>query len=397
MITRRTIMAAALAGVASPAILRRAMAGNPVQLCTALSLSGPFASAGQPAEVGGRLAVSELAAENGLDVALTMLDDEGNPGKAMPKIIAALQQGTRFFTGAVLSNVGLPMSAEVANGGGVYVSGVGADEITGSDCRRSTFRWPVPSYGAVQQTVNPLIEMFPAAKRWYTITPKYVFGEAMLREAQNIFKQRNIEHVGNSYHSMADSEFSGHLANVAAAKPDVLAILNFGPQSTNTIRQAADFGLKQKMKILLAWSAGAEQYGEIGSDILEDIFIGAQYDAVIDSPGNRRLVDLFRKKLNKTPTYSMVNGFTVNSLIMQGIKAAGNTDPAKVIKSLEGLKYEGPTGEEEVRAFDHQCIKNYYLLRGKATAKRKTADDFVDIVSFGKSFLDAGQTACKMT
>jgi branched-chain amino acid transport system substrate-binding protein len=398
MITRRTFLETTLtAAVASPAILSRALAAEQLRLCTVLSLSGPFAVAGQPAETGAKLAVAALAKNYGLDVSHTIIDDEGNPGRAVPKLIAALQQGVRFFSGAVLSNVGLPMSTEVGNGGGVYISGVGADEITGSACRSSTFRWPVPSYGAIRQTVAPLIDKYPQAKRWYTITPKYVFGEALLREAQNIFKERNIEHVGNSYHSMTETEFSGYLTNAAAAQADVLAILNFGPQSTNTLRQAADFGLKQKMKILLAWSAGTEQYAEIGSDVLEGVYIGAQYDALIDSPGNRRLVETFRKSLSITPTYSMVNGYVTTMLLMEGIKAAGSTDPAKVIKALEGLKYEGPTGEEELRAFDHPCIKNYYLLLGKATAKKKDKDDYVDIVSFGKSFLDAQHSDCKMT
>lgn len=398
MATRRTFLQGSLAALASPALVTsRTFAAEQVRLCTALSLSGPFAVAGQPAELGVKLAVSTLAKEYGLDAALTIIDDEGNPGRAMPKLIAALQEGVRFFSGAVLSNVGLPMSTEIGNAGGVYIAGVGADEVTGSACRRSTFRWPTPSYGAMRQTVVPLSEKFPQAKRWYTITPKYVFGEAMLREAQNIFKERGLEHVGNSYHAMSESEFSGYLTNAAAAQADVLAILNFGPQSTNTLRQAADFGLKQKMKILLAWSAGAEQYAEIGSDVLEDVYIGAQYDALIDSPGNKKLVEAFRKNLNVTPTYSMVNGYITTMLLMAGIKAAGSQEPAQVIKALEGIKYDGPTGEEELRAFDHQCIKNYYLLRGKGTAAKKASDDYVEIVNFGKSYLDAQHTDCKMT
>ena len=68
-----------------------------------------------------------------------------------------------------------------------------------------------------------------------------------------------------------------------------------------------------------------------------------------------------------------------------------------MIKALEGLTYEGPTGEEQIRAFDHQVIKNYYLLRGKAPAKKKGKDDYVEIVSFGKSFVEPARSDCKMT
>ena len=36
------------------------------------------------------------------------------------------------------------------------------------------------------------------------------------------------------------------------------------------------------------------------------------------------------------------------------------------------MRYEGPTGEEVVQAFDHQVVKNYYLLLGKAKARMRS-------------------------
>lgn len=50
------------------------------------------------------------------------------------------------------------------------------------------------------------------------------------------------------------------------------------------------------------------------------------------------------------------------------------------------MKYQGLTGEEEVRKADHQVLKNYYLLKAKAKAKMKNKDDYVDVLNFGKSF-----------
>ena len=49
-----------------------------------------------------------------------------------------------------------------------------------------------------------------------------------------------------------------------------------------------------------------------------------------------------------------------------------------------------------VRKGDHQVLKNYYLLKGKAKAKMKNKDDYADIVSSGKSFLPLDQTGCKL-
>ena len=62
----------------------------------------------------------------------------------------------------------------------------------------------MPTYGAIEQTVRPLIDLLPKAKRWYTITPQYVFGDGLLTPPRTVFKEKGIEHVGNSYHSLTD-------------------------------------------------------------------------------------------------------------------------------------------------------------------------------------------------
>ncbi len=397
--TRRLILQGAgiaAAALAAPTFIRSASATSKVRVASLLALSGPFAGIGKPAEPAVRLAFTAGAREFGVDAELMMIDGEGNPGRALPKIIAAANDGVRLFSGAVISTVGLALSAEAEKAGGLYVASIGADEVTGSQCRRSTFRWPVPSYGAIQQTVRPMIEAHPQAKRWYTITPKYVFGETLLKHAKDIFSEKGIEHVGNSFHSLTENEFSSHVANIAAAKPDVLLMLNFGNQANNTLRQMAAFGLKPRMKILMAWATGLEQYQEIGSDTLEGVYLGCQYDHAIDAPGNRRIVELFKRELGVVPSYTMVNGYIVNELIFRGIKAAGSSEPQAVIKALEGLEYDGPTGTEMVQAFDHQVAKAYFLLKGKSKAAKRFEEDYVDIVSSGRSFLGPEQSECKM-
>ena len=51
---------------------------------------------------------------------------------------------------------------------------------------------------------------------------------------------------------------------------------------------------------------------------------------------------------------------------------------------------------EEIRATDHQVIKDYYLLKGKAKADMADKDDYVEIVGSGKSFLSPEEAGCKM-
>ncbi|MBF6616899.1 MAG: ABC transporter substrate-binding protein [Candidimonas sp.] len=360
-------------------------------------ISGPFAANGKFADIGMKLVLEEYGKALDKPLAYTALDTEGKPATAVRKVQeSAQQQGTRYFAGGILSSESLAMGKEIEKLGGIFITTAGADEITGKDCNRATFRWSVPTFGAINQTVRPLIDLYPNAKRWYTITPQYVFGDGLLNAAKTIFEEKGLEHVGNSYHSLNEKEFSGYLTNAMAAKPDVLLLLNFGSQSSDTLRQAVSFGMKQNMVILVAWASGLEQFESLGADTCEGVYFGAQYWHGIQSPLNESLVKLCQDKLKYNPNYSLAGSYICTKIMLDAIIKAGTADPAQVIKIMEGFQYDGLTGPETVRAEDHQVIKNYYLLKGKGKSAMKDEDDYADIVDAGQSFLSPQEAGCKL-
>jgi branched-chain amino acid transport system substrate-binding protein len=387
-------MPGALGALASSRAFAQA---SSIQLACPVPMSGPFAANGKYADLGMQLVVKQYGKVLGLPVGYTTLDTEGSPATAIRRVQEIEQQkGVRFFAGGVLSSEALAMAREVDKSGGVFITTAGADEITGKDCNPSTFRWSVPTFGAIDQTVRPLIKMLPNAKRWYTITPQYVFGDGLLSAAKDVFKEKGIEHVGNSYHSLNEKEFSGYLTNAVAAKPDVLLILNFGSQSSDTLRQAVSFGMKKNCTILIAWASGLEQFQSLGADLCDGVYFGAQYWHGIDSPLNHDLVQRTQATFKANPNYSLAGSYICGKILLDGMVKAGSADPKKVVATLEGMKYAGLTGPEEIRKGDHQVLKNYYLLKGKAKSKMSNADDYADIISSGQSFLPVDKTGCKM-
>lgn len=396
---RHLLKLAALSAATGALPLRAALAqaAPAIQFGCPVPMSGAFAANGKYADLGMKLAIEQYGTALGRPLAYTLLDTEGKPATAVRKVQELAQQkGARYFAGGILSSEALAMGKEAEKNNAIFITTAGADEITGADCNRATFRWSVPTYGAIERTVRPLIEAMPNAKRWYTITPQYVFGDGLLTAAKNIFKEKGVEHVGNSYHSLTEKEFSGYLTNAMAAKPDVLLLLNFGSQSSDTLRQAVSFGMKQNTTILMAWASGLEQFESLGADLCEGVYFGAQYWHGIDAPGNREFVERARAAFKANPNYSLAGSYICTKILIDAILKAGSDDPAKVIPVLEGMQYTGLTGDEEIRAGDHQVLKNYYLLKGKPKAAMKDKDDYADILSFGKSFLPLDQTGCKL-
>lgn len=369
----------------------------------AITLVSLFGTSGSQAEIGKEaldgLKLAPSAYGNKVlnrEVKVVAYDTQEVIDNAVRRARESKAGGADFFVGGTLSSVALAVGEEVNKASGLFVTSAGADEITGKECRTGTVRWSVATHGAIEETVRPMLEADSSLKRWYTITPDYVFGQALLRNAQAVFKEKGVEHVGNSFHGLDTTEFSGYINNAVAANPDVLCILNFGAQSTTTLKQAVSFGVKNKMKILLVWSGGLSQLKAIGPDALEGVFVGCQYWHTVDTQGNKEFVDLWRKDHKGNPSYSVAMGYVGGRLLLEGMKKAGSSEPAAVAKALEGFEFEGLTGKETVRAGDHQVIKNYYLLKGKAKSAMANEDDLMDMVSDGNTALSLDQTGCTL-
>lgn len=360
------------------------------------ALSGAFAEAGRLTAEGAQVAIAETPEVAGKSVGFSSLDTQGDIDEAVRRAREALSGGETFFTGVALSSVALALSETINASGGVFTTAVGAPEVTGTECRDATFRWSVSTYGAIQETVVPLLQQNPGLKRWYAITPDYVFGETLLQAARDALGDAGAQLIGNSYHSLEETEFSSYLNNARAAEPDILLLLNFGSQSTTCMKQAVSYGLKEEMEICLAWASGLEQYKALGPAVLDGVYSGVQYWHTSDVPANNAFVQLSQEKFGRTPGYSVAAGYACTRLILDGIERAGSTSPQKVVKALEGYAYDGVTGPEEARAADHQVIKDYFLLQGKAADAMADEDDLMSVVSRGKSFLDPSATGCNL-
>ena len=256
------------------------------------------------------------------------------------------------------------------------------------------YRWSAPTYGAVNASLRPVLQVHPNIKKVYTVTPQYVFGEAMLSNVKKVLDEKGLELVGNSYHSLKDKEFSGIIAQAQAANPDLLVLLNFGSQAAASLQQAINFGLKDKMKILLIWSSGLDTMQSLGSEVSEGIYFGAQYWHEEKAPANEELVKLSLASLEEAPNYPMAHYYQMTKLMIDSMNAVGSSDPAKIKEHLNGLTYEGITGVEHISAENHQVEKNFYLLLGKAKAGMTDEYDFADVVTKGKYFLPASETGC---
>ncbi|MCZ7536079.1 MAG: ABC transporter substrate-binding protein [Acidimicrobiia bacterium] len=305
-----------------------------------------------------------------------------------------MRPGGRFFTGSTLSNIALALSETINREGGVYTTvqaPMPSPEKSAAPQRSGGQSQPTGTYGSLW---DPLLKLKPELKRWYTITTDYVFGEGLLTATMDLLAEAGATHVGNSYHSLDETQFSSYLNNARAANPDVLLLLNFGGQSTTSLKQAISFGLRDELTLAMAVSSGLEQLRALGPEVLEGVYMGGAYWHTVDTSRNKEFVDAFRGEYGRTPGTLAAQGYEGARMILEGVARAGSQDPEAVIEALEGYTYDALTGPSEIRADDHQLLKDYLLLRGKARAEMADEDDLVEVLSSGQSYKSPSEAGC---
>ena len=402
LITRRSVVRGGLAltalgTVASPAVVRSALGQSQIEIGNVLSISGPLANVTKQINDGTQTGV-EVFSTGDIQFKNVVLDDQGDAGRAVRLVREAVESGRqKFFVNGTLSSTQIAIAKELNGPKGVFCNTSGADETTGKSCNRASFRWNSTTYAVTSLAVKTMVGLKPNAKRWYTVTAQYVFGENMLANVKRALAANGIEHVGNTFHSLTEREFSGYFPSILGAKPDVLFIANFGNQTTDFIRQAISFGLKQRMTIVVGWGTGLDQFQALGNDIIQDIYFVTPFWHVGDAPVNQEFVSIWQKRTGSMPNYLEASGYFAVKVLADGIRKANSTDITQVIQALEGMNFQGPSGDEPIRKEDHQVIKDAYMLLGKSREAMKDAFDFADVIGRGREYIPVAESGCKMS
>lgn len=402
-VDRRRFLTSTMTGSAAVAVVgltpkSGSAQGGALPLVGVYPLSGTYAEVGRDQDRGSRLALDDWGGKvHGRSIEYIAVDDENSPGTAVRKIQSLIEtKGVRYIQGAASSSIGLAVSQLAGQRRAMYWTSVGADDITGAKCNKYTFRWSLATYGAARGTVPLIAQRHPEARRWYTLTPAYVFGDSLLKNEAQLFKELGLDHVGNASHPLGEREFSGHITKIMAARPDVVVANNFAGDTVQFLRQAREFGLTKKAKVLVVWGGGLSEFKAIGADTLEGVYVGTQFWHDIPVPLVREVNARYRQKYGESVSYVSMSSYTHIRLILDAIARTKSDALSATIPALEGYEYEGPTGPEKIRAFDHQVAKNYFVLLGKNKASMRDGEDFFDVIGSRSALPSQAESECKL-
>jgi branched-chain amino acid transport system substrate-binding protein len=376
------------------------VSGDSVFVGLALDLTGPYSAEGADEQKGYELAIEQLNAGAEQIKKISPLTKKGILGKtvkygvvdAETKPNSAVQAATRFIhenkammiSGSVSSAVAIALQKVCDREKTIYLAAIsGSNETTGKDCQRYGFRLCYFAYSAAKAIAPVLAKSLGKNRKAVYLVPDYTYGHTTYDSTKEFTEKEGWKTMGQQVHPLGAKDYSSYLINIANSGADTLVVIDYGADAANSIKQAKQFGILDKMALVVPYMAPFLGE-EVGPDIIEGVYGATGFWWTLEDkyPIAKDFVAAFEKKFGGKPHDSAYIAYLNTALWADAIERAGTFYPPDVIKSYEkGVKRQGPTGEVWFRAEDHQGVINFPIVRGKKKSEMKDKNDIFEIVA----------------
>lgn len=347
-------------GLTLVALSATAMAADKVKVGFVSTLSGPLSALGIDIRDGFLLAVKLNGGKlGGLPAEVLISDDQFKPDVARQLFERNIKRDkVDFMTGVVFSNIMLAALPEALDNKVIYISPNAApSSMAGKDCNPLFFAvsWPNDAYHEAAGAFANQRDI----KSVYLLAPNYQAGKDSLAGFKRTFKGQV---VGENYTKLGQLDYAAELAEIRAAKPQVLYIFLPGGMGINFIKQFVSAGLgKETMLLLPGFSADQDVINPVGAS-MAGLFNTAHWSPDFNNPANLKFMAEFQKEYKRVPTLYASQGYDAAQLINAAVRdTKGKLDNQDALrKALRSARFESVRGPFKFNTNQYP-IQNYYV------------------------------------
>ncbi|GIK80458.1 MAG: ABC transporter substrate-binding protein [Pseudorhodoplanes sp.] len=337
-------------------------------------MSGTYADlAGPGSVVAAQMAVEDFgAAAKGMKVEIVGADHQNKPDIGSNVVRQWIDRDqVDVIVDVPTSSVALAVNEIVREKNKVFlISGAAASNLTGDKCSPNTVHWTYDTWSLANGTGNAIVKT--GGKTWFFLTADYAFGHALERDTAAVVEKNGGKVLGKVRHPFPATDFSSFLLQAQSSKAQIIGLANAGADTTNAIKQAAEFGIVkggQNLAALLIFLTDIKALGLQTAQGL--VFTEAWYWDMNDA--NRDFAKKFSER-NKGIYPSMVHA-GVYSAVMHYLKAVqaakADADGKVVVAKMKELPTDDKLfGKGTIRA-DGRKIHPMYLFEVKKPEESK--------------------------
>lgn len=375
------------------------ISGDVVKIGVLTDMSGLYSSVAGP----GGVIATEMAIEDfggtvlGKKIQVVSADHQNKADIASARAREWIDKdGVDVIVEMLNSSVGIAVQ-KLASAKGVITINTGAAStaLTNEECTPLGIHYVYDTHSLPVGTATAVVKN--GGKKWFFITADYAFGHSLEKNTGDVVKSLGGEVVGSVRHPLSSSDFSSYLLQAQSSGADVVALANAGTDTTNAIKQAAEFGITPKQSIagMLVFITDIHALGLANAKGLQ--FTSAWYWDMNDE--TRAFAKRFFERNKEMPTMVEAGLYSAVSTYLQAVKEAG-TDEGKAVRAKMGEMTMNDVFHKNARLRpDGRVVHDMYLLQVKEPKASKYPWDYAEIVSTipaDEAFIPLSESKCSL-
>ena len=276
------------------------------------------------------------------------------------------------------SGVALAVNQITKEKGKVFLAnGPASSDLTGKACSPNTVHWAYDTWMLANGTGGAIVKT--GGDSWFFITADYAFGHALERDTAAVVTKNNGKVLGSVKVPLNNQDFSSFLLQAQQSKAKIIGLANAGGDTTNSIKQAAEFGIVkggQNLAGLLVFLTDVHALGLQTAQglILTNTFYWDQNDA------SRAFAKRFAERdkgIHPTMVHAGVYASTLHYL--KAVEALKSDDGTKVVAKMKEMPTDDPLFGKGTIRVDGRKIHPAYLVEVKKPSESKGPWDYYKV------------------
>jgi branched-chain amino acid transport system substrate-binding protein len=255
------------------------------------------------------------------------------------------------------------------------VSGAASTGITGKACTDLNVHYVYDTYALANGTGKAVVKQ--GGNTWFFLTADYAFGHSLEKDTGAVVQANGGKVLGAVRHPFPGTDFSSFLLKAQSSGAKVIGLANAGTDTTNSIKQAAEFGVtpKQSLAGLLMFITDVHS---LGLKTTQGMYLteGFYWDLNVET---RAWSKRFFEKHKKMPTMAQAGVYSSTMHYLKAVKAAGTDEAQAVMKKMKETPINDFFAKNGRIREDGRHVHDFYLLQVKKPEESKYPWDYYHV------------------
>ena len=376
------------------------VSGGVVKIGVLTDLSGTYSDlAGSGAVLATKMAVEDFIAKEkpNFKIEVVSADHQNKADIASNKAREWFErEGVDTATELVTTSVALAVMKIAKEKDRIaLMSGPASTPITNEQCNDVTVHYTYDTYALANGTAKAVTKQ--GGKSWFFLTADYAFGQALEKDASAVVSANGGKVLGSVRHPFPGSDFSSFLLKAQSSGAQVIGLANAGADTTNAIKQAAEFGITptQSLAGLLMFITDVHS---LGLKATQGMYLtdGFYWDL---NDETRAWSKRFFGVQKKMPTMVQAGQYSSVYHYLKAVKAVGTDDTKKVMAQMKKTPINDFFAKNGQIREDGRMVHDMYLMQVKKPAESKYPWDYYhvrQVIPAAEAFQPLAQSRCPL-